>query len=272
MSRVSIHSLTPGLGAEIRGVDLREPLDTEARKEIHAAWLAHGVLFFRGQELDHEQHKAFGRNFGELYVHPNVPSHPRHEEILVIHADENSKQVGGMAWHSDVSCDEKPPKGSILRMIVTPESGGGDTLFSNMYAAYDALSDTWKRFLDPLTAVHESAHVHGRQHERSNRPDGSFVHAEHPVVRTHPETGRKALYVNGAFTTHICGMKPAESRATLDFLVRHMEHSSFQCRFQWEPHSIAMWDNRCVQHLATWDYFPETRRGYRITMKGDRPC
>ena len=138
-----------------------------------------------------------------------------------------------------------------------------------MYAAYDALSDSWQTFLSGLTAAHESAHVHGRHH--GNAPDHEYVQAEHPVVRTHPETGRKALYVNSVFTTQIKGMKANESRATLDFLFRHMEHIDFQCRFQWAPNSIAMWDNRCVQHHATWDYYPEIRHGYRVTLAGDKP-
>ena len=270
-AELTVRPMNPVIGAEIFGVDLREPLPDSAVAAIRAAWLKHQVLFFRDQELTLHEHIAFGERFGELHVHPNVPSHPEHPEVLIIHADENSKQVAGHGWHSDVSFAAEPPAGSILRLTEVPPDGGGDTLFASMYAAYEALSDHWQQFLDGLTAVHESAHVHGRQYARSLTDDGKFGYAEHPVVRTHPETGRKALYVNGGFTTRIRGMKTAESRATLDFLFRHMEHIDFQCRFRWQPHSIAMWDNRCAQHHAAWDYFPHVRHGYRVTLCGDRP-
>lgn len=272
MAGFEIRPLNPVIGAEIHGLDLTRPLDPETQKQLNDAWLAHCVLFFRDQELTLDQHKDFGRGFGELHIHPNLPGHPEHEEVLVIHADAKSKFVAGQGWHSDVSCDRTPPKGSILRLTRTPKSGGGDTLFSNMYAAYDALSDHWQGFLSGLTAVHESSHVHGAYRpSKQDLREGDFARAEHPVVRTHPETGRKALYVNGGFTTRIRGMKPNESKATLEFLYRHMEHPDFQCRFTWRPHSIAMWDNRCVQHLATWDYYPEVRHGYRVTLCGDKP-
>ena len=266
---VRVEPLGPVIGAEIHGVDLRRPLGDADAAAIRDAWLEHQVVFFRDQDLTIEQHIAFARCFGELHIHPNVPSHPGHPEVLVIHADANSTRVAGHGWHTDVSCGVEPPAGSILRLTETPAHGGGDTLFASMYAAFEALSDHWRNFLSGLTAVHESAHVHGRYHEKN--PDHDFVMAEHPVVRTHPETGRKALYVNSAFTTRISGMKPVESRATLEFLFRHMEHIDFQCRFRWTPHSIAMWDNRCTQHHAAWDYYPEVRHGYRVTLAGDRP-
>jgi taurine dioxygenase len=266
---IDIRPLGPVIGAEIHNVDLSRPLTDPQVAALRQAWLDHQVIFFRDQDLTLEQHIEFGKCFGELHIHPNVPAHPEHPEVLVIRADEKSKRVAGHGWHTDVSCDLNPPAGSILRLTQTPEHGGGDTLFASMYAAFDALSSHWQEFLSGLSAVHESAHVHGRYHEKS--PDHAFVSAEHPIVRTHPETGRKALYVNSAFTTRICGMKPNESRATLDFLFRHMEHIDFQCRFRWTPHSIAMWDNRCTQHHAAWDYFPEVRNGYRVTLAGDKP-
>lgn len=268
---IEIRPLGPAVGAEIHNVDLTQPLTDGQVGAIRVAWLEHQVIFFRDQDLTLEQHKAFGARFGKLHIHPNVPGHPEHPEVLVIHADENSKRVAGHGWHTDVSCDPEPPSGSILRLTQTPANGGGDTLFASMYRAYDALSDLWKDFLSGLTAEHESAHVHGKYRARSLAEDGAFVRSEHPVVRTHPETGRKALYVNSAFTTRIRGMRQNESRATLEFLYRHMEHIDFQCRFQWRPHSIAMWDNRCVQHHAAWDYYPEVRHGYRVTLCGDKP-
>ena len=268
---IEVRPLGPAIGAEIHNVDLTRPLSDSQVAAVREAWLKHQVIFFRDQNLTLEQHLEFGKQFGELHVHPNVPAHPDHPEVLVIHADENSKRVAGHSWHTDVSCDEEPPAGSILRLTETPLGGGGDTLFASMYAAYDALSDHWQNFLSGLSAVHESLHVHGQYLDRSLQDDGRFGEAEHPLIRTHPETGRKALYVNSVFTTRISGMQPNESKATLDFLWRHLEHIDFQCRFAWQPHSIAMWDNRCVQHHAAWDYFPQVRHGYRVTLAGDRP-
>lgn len=270
MSQIRVQRLTRAIGAEISGVDLRQPLAPDVQKQIYDAWLEYQVVFFRDQELTLDQHKTFGRALGELHIHPNLPGYRDHPEVLLIHADENSKGVAGHGWHTDVSCDPTPPKGSILRLEQVPEDGG-DTLFASMYAAYDALSDRWQRFLSELTARHESAHVHGRSVTKAQTRAGEFAAAEHPVVRTHPETGRKALYVNSGFTTRINEMTARESRATLDFLFRHMELPDFQCRFHWSNHSIAMWDNRCVQHYATWDYFPDVRHGYRVTLAGDRP-
>lgn len=267
MTAISTHPLNQAVGAEIRGVDLRAPLSSEDFEVIHGAFLAHQVIFFRDQDLTHEQHLDFGRRFGELHIHPNVPSHPAHKEILIIHADENSRRVEGSGWHTDVSFEAEPPSASMLRMIETPASGGGDTLFSSMYAAYDALSDFWKDMLQGLTAIHDSAGTAGHHlGDKSEMPQ-----AEHPVIRTHPETGRKALYVNVGFTRRIRGMRGDESQAILNHLFAHVAKPDFQCRFRWQPNSMAMWDNRCVQHYATWDYFPETRRGYRVTVAGDKP-
>lgn len=266
---LTISPLNPVIGAEVTGLDLSEPMGPETFKKVHAAWLDHLVLFFRDQELSIEQHKAVGRLFGELHVHPAVPSLPGHPEVLVIRTDENSKRAAGYAWHSDVSCEAEPPSGSMLRLEQVPETGG-DTLFASMYAAYEALSDHWQRFLAGLTAVHENEHVHGRP-GYGEMADRRFQRNEHPVIRTHPETGRKALYVNSAFTMRIRGMHATESRAVLEFLYRHIQHPDFHCRFRWRPNSIAFWDNRCTQHHATFDYFPQVRHGYRVTVAGDRP-
>ncbi len=267
---VCVNPITPGIGAEVLGVDLRVPLSEAQTSELRELWLKHLVLFFRDQDLTLDQHKAFARNFGDLHIHPNVPGHPDHPEVLVIHADEHSKQVAGHGWHTDVSCDIEPPSGSILRLEQVPDSGG-DTLFANMYDAYDALSSYWQNFLLGLTGVHESAHVHGTKFYKANIAEGNFARAEHPVIRTHPETGRKSLYVNSAFTTRIKGMTARESKATLEFLFDHLSRPDFQCRFNWRANSIAMWDNRCAQHYATWDYFPQVRHGYRVTLCGNKP-
>jgi len=267
---IQVEKLTPNAGAEIRGADLAQPLDERTFKEIHAALIDNGVIFFRDQHLTPEQQKAFGRLFGELHIHPAAPKEvPEHPEILVIHADENSKHVAGENWHSDVSCDLEPPMGSILYMHELPPVGG-DTLFASMYAAYDALSEPMKRMLEPLTAMHEGEHVY-RGRYGVNDTGKVFPKAEHPIVRTHPVSGRKALYVNGGFTTRIVQLKRAESDALLHFLYRHVETPEFHCRFRWQVNSVAFWDNRCVQHHAMWDYYPQRRHGHRVTIKGDKP-
>jgi taurine dioxygenase len=267
---ILVDKLTPQTGAEIRGVDLSQPLDEPTFKEIHAALIDNGVIFFRDQHLTPDQQKAFGRLFGELHMHPAAPSLLEgHPEILVIHADENSRHVAGENWHSDVSCDLEPPMGSILYMHELPPVGG-DTLFASMYAAYEALSEPMKRFLEPLTAMHEGEHVY-RGRYGVNDTGKVFPKAEHPVIRTHPVSGRKALFVNGGFTTRITQLARPESDALLQFLSRHVETPEFHCRFRWQVNSVAFWDNRCVQHHAMWDYYPQRRHGHRVTIKGDRP-
>jgi taurine dioxygenase len=267
---IQVDKLTPLVGAEIRGVDLSRPLDERTFKEIHAALVDNGVIFFRDQHLTPDQQKGFGRLFGELHVHPAAPSLlAGHPEILVIHADESSKHVAGENWHSDVSCDPEPPMGSVLYMHELPPVGG-DTLFASMYAAYDALSEPMKRFLEPLTAMHEGEHVY-RGRYGVDDTGRVFPKAEHPVIRTHPVSGRKALFVNGGFTTRIVQLKRPESDALLQFLVRHAETPEFQCRFRWQVNSVAFWDNRAVQHHAMWDYYPQRRHGHRVTIKGDKP-
>ena len=267
---IQVQKLTPHVGAEISGADLSRPLDERTFKEIHAALVDNGVIFFRDQHLTPDQQKDFGRLFGELHVHPAAPSLLEgHPEILVIHADENSRHVAGENWHSDVSCDPEPPMGSVLYMHELPPVGG-DTLFASMYAAYDALSDPLKRFLEPLTARHEGEHVY-RGRYGVNDTGRVFPKAEHPVIRTHPVSGRKALFVNGGFTTRIVQLARPESDAVLQFLYRHVETPEFHCRFRWQVNSVAFWDNRCVQHHAMWDYYPQHRHGHRVTIKGDKP-
>ena len=270
---IVVEPISPVVGAEIFGVDLAEPLGNQTFAEIHDALMEHQVVFFRDQVMTLEQHKAFGRRFGELHIHPAAPGPKGHPEVLVIHADEKSKRIAGQGWHTDVSCDEEPPMGSILHLHEVPGTGG-DTMFASMYAAYDALSDSMKDFLGGLQARHESRHVHGGRYEYKGKlRDGEDVYPEavHPVVRTHPVAGRKGLYVNSGFTTRIEGLTSRESRALLGFLFEHMETPEFQCRFHWRDNSVAFWDNRCVQHRALWDYFPAVRHGYRVTVQGDRP-
>jgi taurine dioxygenase len=262
--------LTPRIGAEIGGVDLSRPLTDEQFGAVHDALMEHQVIFFRDQNLTPAQQKAFGQRFGPLHVHPASANHPEgHPEVMVIHADESSRWVAGEHWHSDVSCDEAPPMGSILYLQEVPPVGG-DTLFASMYAAYETLSEPIRCMLDPLTAVHDGAHYYvGRYDTAEHRRD--YPRAEHPVVCAHPVTGRRVLFVNRTFTTHIPALAPAESDAILEMLYRHIETPEFQCRFTWQPGSVAFWDNRCVQHQAIWDYYPHRRHGHRVTIQGRRP-
>lgn len=263
---ISVTALSPTLGAVVNGLDLREPLAAETAAEIRSIWLEHQIVFFRDQPLSLDQHKAFARSFGDLWIHPTVPAPPEHPELLVVRTKPGRIKAPGQGWHTDMSAADTPPSASILRLEKVPKVGG-DTLFASMYAAYDALSDHWKRIVDPLDAWHSSASRHGGEFGLS----GDHPRALHPVVRTHPETGRKALYVNQGFTESIDGMSPNESQAVLGFLFRHCEDPTFQLRFDWQPDSIAMWDNRCVMHNAVFDYDPDDRLGYRFTVVGDRP-
>ena len=268
---IEVKKLTPYIGAEIAGVDLSRPLGNRQFQEVHDALMENLVVFFRDQRLSHEEHKAFGRQFGELALHPSSTHSPEgHPEILTIHADESSKHVAGEEWHSDVSCDVEPPMGSILYLTEVPPEGG-DTLFASMYAAYDKLSPAIQRLVEGLTAVHDGEPVYRGRFGYKNARGQDFPKAEHPVVRTHPVTGRKALFVNRNFTTGIKGLTALESEALLQMLYRHCETPEFQCRFRWQKNSVAFWDNRSAQHHAMWDYFPQRRHGYRVTVKGDRP-
>ena len=258
------------IGAEVSGVDLAAPLSPETFQAIHDGLMNHLVLFFRDQELSFEQHKALGRQFGDLHIHPAAPKDGAHPEILVVHGDAKVKFVAGETWHSDVSCDATPPLGSILRVEQVPTSGG-DTLFASMYAAYEGLSDRMQRFVSDLTAVHDGRQYYVGRYGGGNLRDGEYPAAEHPAVRTHPVTGRSALYVNEGFTVGFKELNPSESQTLLGFLVRHCAQPEYQCRFRWHRNSVAFWDNRCTQHHAIWDYYPQTRHGYRVTIQGDRP-
>lgn len=264
---IEVRPMTRRIGAEIGDIDLSQPLTNRQREEVHQALMEHQVIFFRDQVISHDQHKAFGRLFGELAIHSGVAGLPDHKEIVAIHADENSKFVAGENWHSDLTADEKPPLGSILYMPIVPEFGG-DTLFASMYAAYDALSPKIKSYLEGMTAIHDADHVY--------RPlfpdlDRKYPKSSHPVVRTHPVTKRKSLFVNPSYTTQLEGVPKEESDAVLSYLYAHCVNPNFHCRFRWRPNSIAFWDNRCTWHQAIWDYFPDVRSGFRVTVAGDRP-
>jgi taurine dioxygenase len=265
---LDIRPLTPVLGAEVLGIDLSASLSQAEIDAIRRALTAHQVIFFRDQKMSFEQHIALGKRFGSLHVHPLAPAnHPDHPELLRIHADEHSERVAGESWHTDVSCEEEPPMGSMLYLTEVPASGG-DTMFASMYAAYDALSQPMQQFLEGLTAVHDGAKVWTRYGLAPSRP---FARNEHPIVVVHPETGRKLLFVNRVFTSHVPALAAKESDALLEMLYRHIENPRFMCRFRWQANSVAFWDNRCTQHQAIFDYFPARRSGYRVTINGTRP-
>ena len=270
-----VRPLTPSIGAEIHGVDLRCPFDAATLREVRAALLDWKVLFFRDQDITTEQHLDFARNFGELEVHPFAPHKPGYPEVLAITHNRESRGREN-TWHSDVTWRLEPSLGSILRSLEIPPVGG-DTLFADMYAAYDGLSDELKEEIDGRTAIHDFApfrkglRKQGKSEAEIEEFNAKFPPAEHPVVRTHPETGRKALYVNAAFTQHIAGMERAESDALLRHLYAQAATPEYQCRFRWGVNSIAFWDNRASQHYAASDYWPAVRRMERVTIVGDKP-
>jgi alpha-ketoglutarate-dependent taurine dioxygenase len=269
---ISVSPVTPRIGADVEGIELAKPLSNRQVKELHQALVEHQVLFFRDQVLDEDSHKRVGRYFGDLHIHPNTPGPEGHPEILPVHADANAKRINGEYWHSDVSCDEEPPLGSILYLHTVPPSGG-DTLFASQFAAYEALSARLKVYLEGLTATHSGYHVYRRHNALIGRDDTgkTFPIASHPIVRTHPISKRKALFINRNFTTHIDDLPEDEGRAILDYLFKHSTREEFQVRFRWRPHSVAFWDNRSVQHVALWDYYPQVRSGRRVTINGDKP-
>lgn len=268
---LTLHRVSPHVGAEVRDIDITRPLTNRQVEELHRALGEFGVLFFREQRFDHDSQKRFGRYFGELDIHPNTPGPEGHPEILPIHADANSRIIAGEKWHSDVSCFQEPPLGSILHIHTTPPIGG-DTLFASLAAAYDALSPRLKTYLEGLTAFHSGERNYRRRNALIGVDDRGrvFPSATHPVVIRHPISGRKGLYVNRLFTYRINEVSEEESEAILSYLWQHAEKPDFQIRFRWEPNSVAFWDNRAVQHLAIWDYFPHTRSGSRVTIKGQK--
>ena len=270
----NIKPFAPNLGAVITNVDLSNDINDAELKGIRDAFLKFQVLFFQNQsEISPENHIKLGRCFGDLHIHPAAPKMKKYPQIFEINTDKNSKIANGAEdFHSDVSCDIEPPLGTMLQLHVLPECGG-DTMFANMYMAYEALSNPMQKFLSDLKASHESEHFYrGRYKTESNSESKTdYPSAIHPVIRTHPETGKKAIFVNKFFTKHILGLKPQESKFILDFLFSHIEKTEFQIRYRWNKNDMAFWDNRCTLHKAIWDYFPNERKGRRVTIKGDKP-
>jgi taurine dioxygenase len=278
--KISVAPISGALGAELSGVDLSGPLSDDLIGDIRAALLQHHVIFFRDQQLTPSQHLAFGRRFGELQVHDFVEGMADNDEILEVRKEDYETRNFGGGWHTDVSYLERPALGSVLYAREVPEYGG-DTMFANQHLAYEALSDGMKRMLEGLTAVHSArrpygpnaarAHDYGPSSMRFNFTESALAETEHPVVRTHVETGRKSLYVNRTFTIRFKDMTEAESAPLLDYLCDHAVRPEFTCRFRWQPNSIAFWDNRCVQHNAINDYHGRRRVMHRVTIEGERP-
>ncbi len=262
--------LTPAIGAELIGIDLGADLSDTAVGEVRRALLQYKVVFFRDQAITRRQHLDFARRFGALEIHPATPASQDDREVLRIeHGPDNRGKEN--AWHSDVTWRAEPSLGSILRAIEIPDVGG-DTLFCDMSAAFDGLGAEMKRFVSSLTAVHDIARVFaGRLGKSAEDLHAKFPPMEHPVVRTHPETGKPLIYVNVAFTDRIVGLSKTESDALLAHLYRQAETPEYQCRFRWAPNSIAFWDNRACQHYAASDYFPARRVMERVTIAGDKP-
>ena len=267
---LDIRPLTPAIGAEIAGIDLSVPDIADSIPALRAALLEHGVIFFRDQTLTNEQHIAFASLFGDLEVHPATPKDQPNPEVLRIAHGPKSKGQENY-WHSDVTWRENPSLGSILLACEIPPTGG-DTLFANMHLAYDHLSEQMKRMCEGLTAVHDISRVFARRLGKAPEElHEKYPPVRHPVIRTHPETGQRVLYVNTAFTSHIEGLSASESRSLLDHLYATAADPEIQCRFRWRAGSVAFWDNRVCQHLAVSDYFPQRRVMERVTVAGDKP-
>jgi len=266
-----IEPATPTIGAYLTGLDLREDLPDDVIAGIRAALLEWKVVFFRDQHLTQVQHMDFGKRFGDLEIHPVTPKEQEHQEILRLVHNEKSRGIENN-WHSDVTWRPTPSLGSILHAIEIP-SVGGDTLWANMEAGYDALSDEVKEKVTGRTASHDfmrafAVRIPKERHEEF-RAKTPIQH--HPVIRTHPETGRRSIYVNIGFTTHIDGLEKEESDILLDILQKQAAKPECQVRLKWEPGTIAFWDNRSSQHYAVSDYWPATRVMERVTVAGDKP-
>ena len=273
-SKLRVDPLTANIGAEVSGLDLREELSQEQVEQLEGALLEHLVLFFRNQAITPEQQIAFSARFGELLVHPFGPIHPDYPEIIVL---DQVRPVGEGTdiWHADTTYLEEPPLGSVLRAVELPPVGG-DTYFGNMFAAYEALSPEIQEMIGSLRAVHDiavplvRAEAYGDSKLSLAEARAQWPPTTHPVVRTHPVSGRKALYVTRNATTHIEGLSERENEWLLPLLCDQVRSPAFQCRFQWEEDSIAFWDNRGSQHYAVPDY-DVRRMMHRTTLLGDRP-
>lgn len=272
---LEVKPVAGALGAEIRGVDLAQPIAPETYQQIRQALVEYEVIFFRDQAIDPAHQKGLASLFGPLQTHPAYNTVEGYPEITILESTRD-KPTRIEKWHTDMTFRQHPPMGTLLLSRIVPERGG-DTQFSSMTAAYDALSAPMQAFLQELTAVHDFSHGFresleepgGRERLSQALVDNPPV--EHPVVRTHPETGKKLLFVNELFTTHILGLTQAESDNLLAFLFTHVRTPEFCCRFRWTANAVAFWDNRSTQHKPVNDYFPAHRRMERVTIDGDKP-
>ena len=258
---ITVTPCSPHVGAEISDIDLTRPLSNAEAAELTQAFTQYLVLFFRDQQIGFDDHVRLAEYFGPIGDHVGAKTISQTTDdprVRKFHADENTPRVSGDVWHTDQSCAPVPPMASILYIHTIPPQGGGDTIFASMYRAYDALSDRMKVYLDGLTALHDGRDIFGE----------GTPSATHPVVVRHPDSGRKLIYVNGAFTKRIVELPEQESDALLRFLCSHCTRPEWSFRFRWQPHSIAMWDNRCAQHFAVSDYLPAVRSGYRVQIDG----
>jgi taurine dioxygenase len=275
--RFPIRTLTPTIGAVVENADLSKPLEHEEIAEIRAALLAHKVIFFEDQQLTPTEQRDFAARFGALHTHPLYPGVPEAPELFILD-NHSGNPTDNDAWHTDVTFIETPPLGAVLHARVLPPDGG-DTLWANMQAAFEALSRPLADFLSTLDAVHDFARgfpargvvAKGAGEEKHARAVEEHPPVVHPVVRTHPETGADGLFVNFGFTSKIAGLRRKESDALLEFLFAHVQKPEFQVRWKWTPNAVAFWDNRITQHYAVNDYLPQRRVMHRATILGDRP-
>ncbi|WP_430318244.1 taurine dioxygenase [Pseudomonas nitroreducens] len=277
MTTLSIEPISPALGAVVSGLRLADPLDDAAQRQIEQALLDHHVLFFRDQPLTPSQQANFAARFGDLHIHPIYPSSPEQREVIVLDTAVTDVRDNAI-WHTDVTFLETPALGAVLAAKQLPPYGG-DTLWASGIAAFEALSKPLQQLLDGLTATHDISKSFPQ--ERFGATDADRARLEearrknpprsHPVIRTHPVTGRKALFVSDGFTTRINDLEPAESRAILDLLFAHFARPEFTVRWRWKENDVAFWDNRVTQHYAVDDYRPQRRVMHRATILGDKP-
>ena len=274
MGQIEVVPVSGGVGVEVHNVDIKAGIDAGTFDELRTAFVEHGLIFLRDQDITPDEHIAFAERWGEININRFFPRLDGYDQIATVTKEPDQTTNIGGGWHTDHSYDHVPAMGSILIARETPPVGG-DTLFACMYTAYDTLSDGLKQTLEDMKAVHSSRHIFGEQSsyrdtmkDRFSNPEDATQDAVHPVVITHPESGRKALYVNPGFTLHFDGWTAAESKPLLDYLYAHAVQLEHTTRFQWAPGSIAFWDNRCTWHYALNDYHGTRREMHRITIEG----
>lgn len=275
---IKVTPLSPAIGAEVAGIDITKPMSSETFAGLKQALLDHLIVVIRNQPLDDDALMGLGRQFSDLVIHPFLQSNTEHPEVVAILREPTDTTIVGEDWHSDTTHIETPPMGAVLHAIETPPKGG-DTMFANQYLAYESLSDGMKDLLVGLNAVHDDTRVagpkSGKNKTRANkvRADADWRPTEsiHPVVRTHPETGRKCLFVNRSYSHRFENMTRAESLPLMNFLLEQGNRPEFTCRVHWEPGTTVIWDNRCMKHIAVNDVTGHRRVMRRVQMTGDKP-